>query len=223
MSAIDSEAGTSEYFEAIETAFIGLRGAPLLLSPADWQTAKAWHQQGIPVGVVLEVLESVFARLRERGGNRRISSLAYCAPAVEEAWSEIVELGAAAGRLEPAAVDVDERLARLADSIPEQLPLRDQIASALNGLDGAAEEVERSLQDLDRRMLRLAEAELDAATLAELGEHASKALTRSRGGMDAAEAAEVEACLYREFLRRRLALPTLSLFTALPAVGEEEP
>ena len=166
MSATDSDAGRTEYFEAIEAAFIGLRGAPLLLSPADWQTAKAWHEQEIPLGVVLEVLESVFARLRERGSSRRISSLAYCAPAVEEAWSEIVELGAAAGRLEPAVVNVGERLTELAGSIPTELPLRDQIASALSGLNGAAEEVERSLQDLDRHMLQLAEAELDAVVQA---------------------------------------------------------
>ncbi len=223
MSATDSDAGRAEYFEAIETAFIRLRGAPLLLSPADWQTAKAWHQQEIPLGVVLDVLEVVFARRRERGSKRGISSLAYCVPAVEKAWGELVELGAAADRMEPAAIDIGERLTQLAGSIPEELPQHDEIATALGRLEGSAEAVEHSLLELDRQMLQLAEGELEASILSEIGEHARKALARSRRGMEAAEAAEVETRLYREFLRRRLALPTLSLFATFPAVEEPEP
>jgi hypothetical protein len=218
MSATDSETARNDYFEAIETAFISLRGAPLLLSPADWQTARSWHEQGVPLEVVLEVVRSVFARREERGSKRKISSLAYCAPAVEEAWSEIVELGAAAGRLEPAPVDVPERLARLQAAIPEALPLSDEISGSLQGLAGGAEEVERSLQELDRHMLQLAEADLDPPVLAEISAHARKALARSRRGMETGEAAEVEARLYREFLRRRLDLPTLSLFSTLPEI-----
>ena len=66
MSGTDSgDLPGDEYFRAIETAFIGLRGAPLLLSPTDWQTAREWYRQGIPLEVVCDVLESVFAGVRE--------------------------------------------------------------------------------------------------------------------------------------------------------------
>ena len=62
---------SDEYFRAIEEAFIRLRGAPLLLSPADWQTAKSWHEERIPLELVGRVMEEVFERLRERDPERK--------------------------------------------------------------------------------------------------------------------------------------------------------
>ncbi|HQN38153.1 MAG TPA: hypothetical protein PLQ31_01300, partial [Thermoanaerobaculia bacterium] len=42
------------FFQAIEERFVALRGAATLLSPADWQLARAWHRAGIPLAAVLE-------------------------------------------------------------------------------------------------------------------------------------------------------------------------
>lgn len=216
MSETPSETSVSRYFETIERTFVRLRGAPLLLSPDDWRTAKRWHEDGIPIGVVVDVLESVFERRRERGSTGKISSLAYCAPAVEEAWSEIEELGAAAGRLEAEAIDVNERLALLADALPQELSTAAEIRSRLAALEGPAEEIESVLQRLDREMLERAAKELDPETLEAVRERACRALDRSRRNLKDEEANEVEAGLFREFLRRRLGLPTLSLFHTGP-------
>lgn len=106
------------YFLAIEDHFVRLRGAPLLLSPADWQVARRWHQQGVPVELVRRALEEVFARRRERGAKGRISSLRYCAPAVEAAWTEHSELAAPGTRVEAEAFDAASRLAALAAALP---------------------------------------------------------------------------------------------------------
>ena len=49
----DSEAEADQaYFQAIEETFVRLRGAPLLLSPADWQVARRWHRDGVPLPLV---------------------------------------------------------------------------------------------------------------------------------------------------------------------------
>src|SRR5262245_5879970 len=122
MSGTDLEADEAQrYFRAIEAAFVRLRGAPLLLSPADWQVARRWFEEGVPLDLVVRGLEEVFARRRERGAKGRISSLRYCAPAVEHAWEEVASL-TAAGRTAPAEpIDIAARLAALAAALPAEL------------------------------------------------------------------------------------------------------
>ncbi|HTQ81557.1 MAG TPA: hypothetical protein VMM92_16285, partial [Thermoanaerobaculia bacterium] len=61
----EGEAEEHAYFEAVEEIFVGLRGAPLLLSPADWQVARRWQREGVPLSLVRGALEEVFAKRRE--------------------------------------------------------------------------------------------------------------------------------------------------------------
>ena len=96
----DASDEAQQYFRAIEEAFIRLRGAPLLLSPEDWRQAEQWRRRGVPLELVLAVLEQVFARRLERGARGRIQSLRYCAQAVETAWQEVEALTAGGRRRE---------------------------------------------------------------------------------------------------------------------------
>src|SRR5437763_16109793 len=93
-SAPEAEDSDHAYFQAIEEIFVELRGAPLLLSPADWQVARRWQREGIPLDLVRSTLEEVFAKRKERGAKGKISSLRYCAPAVEAAWADLRALTA---------------------------------------------------------------------------------------------------------------------------------
>src|SRR5260370_29815130 len=68
------------YFLAIEDHFVRLRGAPLLLSPADWHAARRWHQQGIPLELVRRAPRQVFARPPPRRAQSRNSRPRYCSP-----------------------------------------------------------------------------------------------------------------------------------------------
>lgn len=119
--AEEHEADDHAYFQAVEEIFVRLRGAPLLLSPADWQVARRWHRQGIPLDLVRRALEEVFARRRERGLQGRISSLRYCAHAIEAAWSSWSEMMAPGLRGEAPALDVAGRLAALAAALAAAL------------------------------------------------------------------------------------------------------
>ena len=101
------------------------------------------------------------------------------------------------------------------------MALSEEICVALTGIDGPAEQVERALQVLDRRMLELAEAELGEPMWDEIRGRARTALKRRRGGTSESEATLVLSKLCREFLRRQLELPILSLFTAAPGNSEE--
>src|SRR5436305_15095180 len=102
------------YFQAVEEIFVELRGSPLLLSPADWQVASRWHKEGVPLDLVRQTLEEVFARRKERKAKGKISSLRYCGPAIEAAWADLRELTAPGHRVEAPAFEVAPRLAALA-------------------------------------------------------------------------------------------------------------
>lgn len=54
------------YFERIEAAFCRRRGAPLLLSPLDFEKAVEWFAAGIPAEVVEEGVEEYFQKLESR-------------------------------------------------------------------------------------------------------------------------------------------------------------
>ena len=217
------------YFLAIEDHFVRLRGAPLLLSPADWQVARRWHRQGIPLELVRRALEEVFARRRERGAKGRISSLRYCAPAVEAAWTERSELAAPGKRVEAEAFDAASRLAALAAALPAGggdpggpgvAGLRAELAAlAGTGLDPQA--IEERLAELDRRTLDGALAALGAAERAALDATLDKAIGAVAGRLAAAEIERARGRLARQVLRERLGLPMLSLFS--PEAQPPEP
>ncbi len=198
------------YFQAVEEIFVELRGAPLLLSPTDWQVARRWHQDGVPLDLVKRTLEEVFAKRKERGAKGKISSLRYCAPAVEAAWEELRELTAVGERAEAPAFEVHPRLAALAAALPRSFP---EIQARIIAIDGDPQHVEERLASLDREMLDTAEAGLDGETRTEIREAVEKTLAGLGGHLPAEELERSRDRLARQALRRRLGLPVLSLFS----------
>lgn len=112
MTEAPRDAADTDYFEQVESCFARLRGTPLLLSPKDWALMASWREEGVPLRVVLEALESVFLARRRSAGEgtpRPILSLGYCRHAVQEAfdaWRE-ARLGAPSGG-DPAAGEGSE-------------------------------------------------------------------------------------------------------------------
>lgn len=211
------------YFEAIEEIFIRLRGAPLLLSPADWQVARRWHREGVTLDLVRRTLEEVFARRRERGAKGRIQSLRYCAPAVDAAWEEVRELRAPGDRAPAAPLDVPARLAALAAALAADLPDRDRwagrITAAVAG-GGGPEAVEERLAGLDRELLDAATARVDDEAKERLAARAAASLKAVAGRLPADDVAVARRRLERRLLRRELGLPVLSLFAPEAEAGD---
>lgn len=198
------------YFQAIEEIFVRLRGAPLLLSPADWQVARRWHRDGVPLDLVRQALEEVFARRKERGAKGRISSLRYCAPAVEAAWAERRELTAPGERLEAPAFYPSHRLQALAAALPPGLA---DFSARIVALTGDPPEIEEKLAALDQEMLAAAAASLDGTQRSEVEAAVEKTVAGLRGRLPADELERSRERLTWQVLRRRLALPVLSLFS----------
>ncbi len=201
------------YFQAVEEIFVELRGAPLLLSPADWQVARRWHQDGVPLDLVRRTLGEVFAKRKERGAKGKISSLRYCAPAVEAAWDELKTLTAPGQRATAPAFEVAPRLAALAAALPRSLAGRETLTVRLTALTGDPQDVEETLSALDRGMLDAATGGLDAESRTEIDRAVEKTLALLGGQLPDAEIETSRERLFRQTLRRRLGLPVLSLFS----------
>ena len=216
-----SEGGsaTRGYFEAIEEEFIRLRGAPLLLSPADWRLAQRWRRQGVPQHLVLEAIREVFARRAERealnpeGAKRRVSSLRYCRAAVEKAWLQHRELGAASVvRPSTESIDVTARLAALADALPAEIENAGRWRGRLLELEGSAPEVEQRLVELDGELVSHALAALPGEDREALQARAEEVLAGMRGRIDPERQTDLRRRLVQRFVRERCGLPLLSLF-----------
>jgi hypothetical protein len=201
------------YFQAVEEIFVELRGAPLLLSPADWQVARRWHQEGVPLELVRRTLAEAFARRKERGTKGKISSLRYCAPAVEAAWAEVRELTAPGRRADAPAFVVPPRLAALAASLPADFPDRELLAHRIAALEGDPWQVEDRLSALDREVLDAAMDGLAEENRTEIDGAVEKALAALAGRLPPKELEGSRERLTRQVLRRRLGLPVLSLFS----------
>jgi hypothetical protein len=200
------------YFHAVEDAFVRLRGAPLLLSPADFQVAKRWRREGVPLSLVVATLEDVFAKRRERGAKGRINSLRYCAPAVDTAWAEVRELQGPGRREVASEAPVEGRLEALAEKIPARLEGREAWVSRLLALSGPAEDVEAALRELDDELLATAEAALSTDARERLEGEVEAILESLRDRFPDSELEALRAQLRRQRLRRVVELPVLTLF-----------
>ena len=209
-------AADQRYFQAIEETFIRLRGAPLLLSPADWRTAKEWRRSGIPLALVQETLEEVFRRRRQRGADDLVS-LRYCKRAVEKAWKEGQELAATARRAPAEALELQPLLAALAAALPEDLPRRQEVGERILAVDsevqGDPEAAEKALSRLEEELLETWERALDPSRKAALAESESAALAALARRLPADEIEAARTRLHRQLLREELALPVLSIFS----------
>lgn len=205
--------GDHRYFQAIEEHFIRLRGAPLLLSPADWQVARKWYEAGIPLDLVRSTLDEIFAQRAERETDRPVQSLRYCAGAVESAWRSAQVLQEADQRDRPAPIATSERLARLAAAIPDSVPSAAQLRAEVRSLEGETEKVEAALSAIDDRVVESLLEALDSADRAALAEEASQSLETLSSRLAGPELDATLRRLMDQRLRRRVGLPVLSLFS----------
>lgn len=203
--------GLGAYARAIERALGRLRGRPVVLSPKDWELVTDWHQRGVPAGLVLEVAEEASARTGGGGGGPP-RTLAYLAPAVEEAFRVVADgrrrnviapSGAPTAAIEAVWRRVAEEslLPRLGGVLRDLLDRREAGESA-SAVDDA----------LDLALPGLAPADLLSAVEADV----ERALEPYRGRLDAGAFEKSRNRAVLERLRRHLGLPRLVFALDVP-------
>lgn len=203
------------YFRRLEEAFLNLRGKATLLSPEDWQLARAWRRQGIPIELVVATMEALFERQRERRSKRGISSLRYFRAAVEAAWDERMALLAGGGeghRVEDPGPPAKERLGALAGAWPEDLAGASGLRERIVALAGPLDEIETALTALETEALDGLWNELAEGAREALEERVRRGVKRAGAELPSDEERALASRLRRLALRERFGLPTLSLF-----------
>lgn len=184
----------ASYGTRVEEAFIAERGTPFLLSSKDWQLVRGWREAGIPSSTVIRAVRDAFEKKRARGDLSRISSLAYCANAVEVLWEMERRglVGSHAARRAPDEEPADPApsLAALAESLSSSPPegtdpdavasaiasAREAVAaldpsSGLEALEEALAKAEKALlKKLEKALPEVEKARLEAEVAGEAGD-----------------------------------------------------
>jgi hypothetical protein len=216
------------YATRIEEAFIAERGTPFLLSAKDWQLIRGWRESGVPVDTVIRAVRETFGKRREREMAGKISSIAYCASAVEERWQMEKRglVGQGEGRRDEKPAEIPPRLALLVEALrsaESRVPtgidpevLRKGIEKAVSRIEtlpreGAFDEIEEKLSAIEASLLKSAaksfSAELSAAVEAGVAESLGET-----AGIATEVVNRMRRALTRREVRRLLGLPSITLF-----------
>lgn len=139
----------ASYGTRVEEAFIEERGTPFFLLPKDWQLIQGWREGGVPADTVIRAVRGAFEKRRARGDVSKISSLSYCANAVEVLWEMerrgLVGAHGARPAPESAPFDGTQRLQSLAAALGEAAsaaPAGADASAAAEAIRSAREAVE---------------------------------------------------------------------------------
>lgn len=221
------------YFGRIEACFCAQRGAPLLLSPLDFEKALEWHAAGIPIEAIEEGVGRYFLRLDARKTPRR---RAICLSFAQDQIFKVLEerraaaVGRAAGATEPGDAEgsvrrfLESRIAAL-DAFLED-PAREgthpilsrairgartELESLLSRAGEAAEALESVLAPLDQEIASLALLESPSQDAEAWRRAALGRLGPFAAGMEAAALRSATERLARQEALRSLGLVRLSL------------
>jgi hypothetical protein len=209
------ESDEQAYFRRIEEVFVGLRGAPLLLSPKDWQLVRGWYTQGVPLDLIVRTLEVQFEARRERGSSNTVSSLRYFQRAIDKVWDEVRQLTQdVAQRREVEPLSLEGRLQELAERLPDDLVDVEEWRRRICALEGTSDVVESALEDLDDELLASLRQRLDDTAATEMGELVATRLQKLKTRLPDDQLESARQRLFDRALRERFEVPVLSLFVA---------
>lgn len=192
------------YFLEIEAHFAVRRNTPFILSAKDWALMKKWRDDGIPLPIVIEAIDTVFEKNETSGRRKVISSLSYCRHAVKELWEERKDLfvGGQAQTPESSPSQLLEELARQLEASDVARPFADRVRELAK--EKSVPKIEEALIDLERQMFdAIADPNLRRDVTAALGD-TSKLDPRTR--------ARTEEANLRRVIREKYGLPRLTLF-----------
>ena len=190
------------YFEEIEGHFAARRGTPFILSAKDWTLMKGWHDEGIPLPVVIEAIDAVFDK-----SEKKINSLSYCRHAVKELWKLRKEMlvGAAGETPEAAPEPLLDALATQLEAVPAAAEFAPRVRALVS--EKSVPRIEEKLMELERELLDAVIAAEDVAAI-----RAEIAASLAGAKLDEKTRARTEEANLRRLVRERFGLPRLTLF-----------
>jgi len=208
------------FFLEIESHFAHRRGTPFVMSAKDWALMKKWHDEQIPLPLILEAIDFCFDKHGEGGRRRTISSLSYCRHAVKDLWEERRSLAVGEGssvpeagpgpRLEALAGALDAARVETPVAVEKEIAALARAVRALPPSDSVPN-IESSLLDLEEQFFERFLAVLGSEASSSFEREVDLMLAGSRP-LDEAMLKKTRTANLRRLLRERFRLPRLSLF-----------
>ncbi len=195
------------YFLEIEAHFSVRRNTLFILSAKDWILMKKWRDDGVPLPIVIEAIDSVFEKNETSGRRKVISSLSYCRHAVKELWDERKDLfvgGETGTTPETSPAAILESLAGKLEAISVAAPFGDRVRTLIS--EKSVPKIEERLIELEREMF-----EAIAGNVADLRHEVASGLGDT-SKLDEKTRARTEEANLRRLIRERYGLPRLTLF-----------
>lgn len=196
---------SESYFLEIEGHFAQRRGTPFVVSAKDWTLMKKWRDDGVPLPVVLEAIDTVFEKNETSGRRKIISSLSYCRHAVKELWDERQNLYIGGGETTP-ETSAAEMLESLAAQLAEPWAARVRALAAQKTVPA----IETALIALEGEMIDALIA-TETETIDAIRADVARALGDT-SRLDERTRARTEEANLRRLVRERFGLPRLTLF-----------
>lgn len=191
---------SSDYFLEIESHFAHRRGTPFILNAKDWALMKGWADEGIPLAIVIEAIDTVFDR--REAESKKVNGLSFVKYAVKELWKERKELqvGGEGAVPEEDVVPALEALAlRLSSTVAAEFA--DRVRALAK---------EKSVPRVEEQLIEL-EEELIESLLPQAEELRVEARALTSGADEKTRARTEEAHL-RRLVREKFEIPRLTLF-----------
>ena len=199
-------AGDDDYFLEIEAHFARRRNTPFILSSKDWALMKKWKEDGVPLPIVIEAIDSVFEKNEASGRRKVINSLSYCRHAIKELWNERKELQVGAEGATP-EIAPEEILNRLADALASWPSAADAVRALVR---------ERSVPKIEERLIEiehdLIDSILQSAPDADSIRREVIASLGDTSKLDEKTRRRTEEANLRRVVRARFGVPRLTLF-----------
>ena len=207
---VTADAPKETYFQEIEAHFALRRGTPFILNAKDWALMKKWHEDGVPLPIVIEAIDAVFERNETSGRRKVISSLSYCRHSIKELWNERQNLYVGAGDVAPEAGPeaLLEALATQLESSEVASPFAARVRALAS--ERSVPKIEERLIDLERELVDAFIA-ADPAAIAAIRADIAAALGDT-SKLDAKTLARTEEANLRRLVREKFGLPRLTLF-----------
>lgn len=205
------ESGYQAYFRKVELAWSLARGCQIIVSPLEFEEIERWHDDGVPLAVVLRGIE-LFIEKKAKAKKGKGFLLKDASNTVQKCWKEYVDIHTGESEegdlLENKRKDLVRRLQKAAEAWPnESTYITDLIArlkklpiQEIVGFDA----IDAALTELDSELVAHFAATLAPQDLTELRSEVSAFL-------DEAEDPDFYRKMLNDALRVHFELPKLTL------------
>ena len=202
----------NRYYRTIARYFFEQRGAPFFFSSKELEVVAEWEKTGIPLSTVLEGIKNAFARSQRRQGRRKVLSLVFCQPYVNESYELYKERMVGRKRTDGRSNDRGKRMKKevqiFLESFPEEIGYLREVFLGVLREDIGHEPDEERLEQLEQELEELL---LKNASSREKAQIKEEVLSEYRF-QDGEEFERIFRAKLIRYLRDRFRIPHISLY-----------